>query len=145
MVELGQLLSSPGLAPSSLLPQLSAATQRAADAAGYSLLCGPDGAQRRSAGGLGSASASSGGRGSGGGGGGSSGGAGAQFRLGDVVVVGSQQRTRGVIRWVGPGWPLARWSQGVRASPGAFAHNALRPLLLWPLRNGGKPLSTTQE
>jgi len=70
-VELGTLLSSPGLAPVSLLPQLTTATERALAAA---------------AGGGGSSSSCVGG------------GAGASFRLGDSVVVGSQQRTRGVIR-----------------------------------------------
>jgi hypothetical protein len=72
------VLSSPGLAPASLLPQLSAASQRAAAAEAASAAAAaarpqsPRGAAR--------------------------GAGGPQFRLGDTVVVGTHQRTRGVIK-----------------------------------------------
>ncbi|GBF87695.1 hypothetical protein Rsub_00406 [Raphidocelis subcapitata] len=79
-VELGALLSSPGLAPTSLLPGLAAATGRAASAAAAASSAPP------CEGGAAAAAAAS---------------AASLFRLGDAVVVGGQ-RTRGVIRWCGP-------------------------------------------
>lgn len=91
-VELGRVLSSPGIAPASLLPQLNMATQRFAAAAAI-----PDGSSSNN--GPEGAGAGSSGSGSGSGGAGASGvGGGAPFRLGEFVVVGTHQRTKGIIR-----------------------------------------------